>query len=211
MKEDKSSADLWREHEAGDSRALGELVDRVSDRLIGEIDRRLHSPRWARLRHRCTAEDVLDDVFARAMAPSKLAAFFANKNATFLAWLIGFIDGELRNRASRRHLSREVSLDARTDSADGESDSSPHVAEPLSKDVCAAEVGMKKELVSRLCRLVESLPESQRSVVTLRHFCGLTFEEIAETTNKSTPQAAWQAYSRAVAALRRGLEGDAES
>jgi len=40
MPEDKSSADLRRDHEAGDSDALAELVDRVSDRLVGEIDRR---------------------------------------------------------------------------------------------------------------------------------------------------------------------------
>jgi len=148
---------------------------------------------------------MLDDVFARAMEPGKLGAFFANKNSTFLAWLMGFIDGELHNRASRRHLSREVSFDEGAEATEGD----PCQREPAlrSNDGGVLEVSVKNDLIERLRRLVETLPEGQRAVVTLRHFCGLTFEEIAGATGKPSAEAAWQAYSRAVAALRRGLDG----
>lgn len=211
MTDGKSSAELWRDHEAGDPRALAELVARVYDRLVGEIDRRLHSPRYARLRNRCSAEDVCNDIFARAMDRRKLVDFFENKNATFLSWLMGFIDGELGNRASRRHLSKEVSLDDRAEDAEGASVEKQWERALQSKDLRASEVSMKKEMAEWISSLIERLPEGQRLVVTLRHFVGLTFEEIAKMTGRPSAEAAWQAYSRAIAALRRGLEGGAAS
>lgn len=49
----------------------------------------------------------------------------------------------------------------------------------------AEKVKIREELNEKLGKLIETLPESQKQVLVMRHFADMSFQEIAEKTNVS--------------------------
>lgn len=52
-------------------------------------------------------------------------------------------------------------------------------------DITIEDELVRLEVNSNILELVESLPESQKKIIEMRHFMGLSFKEIAEETNVS--------------------------
>lgn len=64
---------------------------------------------------------------------------------------------------------------------------------------------MRQERIARLLAAMERLPAEYRSVVSLRHFEGLTFDEVARRLGRSD-RSVRRLWARALAALSRELE-----
>lgn len=65
------------------------------------------------------------------------------------------------------------------------------------------------ERAARLQRVLATLPEKERDVLTMRYFGDLSFKEIAAATRRPLGTVLWQAH-RAVRRLREQLEGEPE-
>jgi len=52
-------------------------------------------------------------------------------------------------------------------------------------DITIEDELVRSEVNSNILELVESLPESQKKIIEMRHYMGLSFKEIAEETNVS--------------------------
>ncbi len=52
-------------------------------------------------------------------------------------------------------------------------------------DITIEDELVRSEVNSNILELVESLPESQKKIIVMRHYMGLSFKEIAEETNVS--------------------------
>jgi RNA polymerase sigma-70 factor (ECF subfamily) len=63
----------------------------------------------------------------------------------------------------------------------------------------------RREMAVLLADALERLPEDHRDVLLLRHFRGLTFEEVAKRMHR-TPDGARHLWSRALGQLRRQME-----
>jgi RNA polymerase sigma-70 factor (ECF subfamily) len=171
---------------AGDRDAFRVLVDR-------------HSRSIFRLAYRMTAnehdaEEVVQETFLRAYR--RLSKFEARSN--FGTWLyrIG-INCSLDFRRSRqRHEERREPDDA---------EGNPAVQQLPSDAPAADRVVFSGELGAAVERTMNELSDVERSAFVLRHFEGLSIEEIGKTLGLRT-SATKNSIFRAVQKLRRALE-----
>lgn len=140
---------------AGDRAAFAELYGSCADRL--------HHYLTVRLRSRQDADDVLQETFVRlAGSRHKLRSV---KN------LVAYVFTVARNEASRLGDRR------RREPIDSESLSADVLFDPS----CLDEVS-RRETAELVARAMGELPPSQREVIELKFFAGLTFREIADIT-----------------------------
>ncbi len=154
---------MWRVQTADDHAAFARLVERWEgpiQRLCARMTGDLHR-----------AEDLAQEAFTRVF--SRRRDF--EPSGRFSTWLwriaINLCHDELRRRQRRP----EWSLDAMEDSGGpGGADSLPDNAPS------PAELTERLEQAELVRRALLRLPETQRTVVVLRHYEGLKFTEIAE-------------------------------
>jgi len=146
----------------GDAAGFDALIDAYGSRLLAYLRRmtgREHE-----------AEDLLQDVFVRVV--SSIDKY--TEDGRFEAWIFRIAANLVRDRARRRkRRGLPLSLSA------GEEPGA--VAEP--PDRRGPLPGGRAELAEQADRLnaaMDQLPDAEREVLTLRHFGGLSFKEIAE-------------------------------
>jgi RNA polymerase sigma-70 factor (ECF subfamily) len=181
---------------AGDRAAFEQLFARHQVYLLRLVELRLDP----RLRPRVDASDVVQE--AQLEALNRLDAYLERPVLPFRLWLrqIAF-DRALKARrhhlgAARRALDREVPLPERSSLA-------------LARQILAggstpSRQVSDRELACRLREAVERLPEPDREVVVMRHFEGLTNQEVACLLGIS-PATASRRHGRAVLRLHRIL------
>jgi RNA polymerase sigma-70 factor, ECF subfamily len=179
---------------AGDTEALGRLLELCRAHLLGVADRELAS----RLRPKAGASDLVQEAFLDA---HRLFDQFEGTDADqLLAWLRAILMNRLRTVVNRyrgtdkRALEREVPL------ADGSSAPSVADAQPSPSGVV-----LDAEQSAAVRAALERLPEHYRQILIWRHWDELTFEEIGQRLGK-TPDAARMLWGRAVAQLEREVE-----
>lgn len=146
---------------AGDKNAYAVLVERYNGPLyryllgmVGRTDE---------------AEDLAQDAFVRAYL--SLASY--DDHYRFSTWLFRIAHNLALNRLKAGQ--RIVSLDGLRDRADDQAVELPDAAEGSRPDHAAE----RSDLARLIRSCLESLPESYRSVVALRHIADLSYEEIA--------------------------------
>lgn len=161
---------LMVRYQRGDREAFADLVRRHKTPVYNFVLRYVRSGN--------TAEDVTQDVFLRVV---QNAAEFKHE-ARFSTWLYTIARNlcfdHLRKMSHRRHPSLDQPA-----SSDGD-DPRPlvdHVADghPRSSVERSA---VSSEVLDRIVRAVEALPEEQREVFLLREVANLPFKEIADVT-----------------------------
>lgn len=175
--------------QSGDRAAFAELVSRYEGSLYGYL-RRL-------LRNTEQAEDAFQETWYRVL---KSAERF-NPDLRFAPWLYRIATNLCRDMGRRGKLRNHRSLDAPL-GADGDATLGDFVAghEPAPDDRTAdRDVGRHVE------RFVQSLPDRQREAFVLRHYQGLSYEEIARAQRCSLA-AVKSNIHHAVVSLRRSLE-----
>lgn len=175
---------LAREFRDGREEAFPELVELLRERLF-------------RLAWRLTgsSEDAFDcvqDAFVKVYRD--IGAW--NERSAFYSWLYRVTTNLAIDRLRRRKKDRELASDVARERPLAGRDT---VAEVIERNATEHELG-------RLARAVAGLPDGQRVVVTLRHYEGLSLQEIAEQrgialgTVKSTLHQAFRNLQRALGA-----------
>jgi RNA polymerase sigma-70 factor (ECF subfamily) len=169
---------------AGSADALSRLYDRHAGMVFG-LARRI-------LNHLEDAEEVVQDVFAQVWRD---AARYERGRATVAGWVVMLA----RTRAIDRLRARRARPDQR---APVEPDAAPGLA---SRDVSPEEVSISSEDAREVRRALTTLPDSQRILVELAYYEGLSHSEIADRT--ATPLGTVKTRLRAaMATLREALK-----
>lgn len=198
-----SDHDLVRRGAAGDERAFEELVRRHQDRVIGICRRLLGDPEEAR--------DGAQEVFLRVYR--KAGSF--RPRAQVSTWLYRIAVNHCLNRLRRRKVVRFLSLGSvgsGVDGPNGEPDppgpSEPRGPAALSltdRGPAPDEALEARRRWATTRRAIDRLPASQRAVVVLARFEGLSYDEIAEVLEISAGAVASRLF-RAMRQLEKALE-----
>ncbi len=187
---------LLRLIRAGDRQAFEQLFARHQAYLHRLVELRLDS----RLRPRVDPSDVVQEAYVEAL--NRLSGYLQRPVLPFRLWLrqIAF-DRTLKARrhhlgTARRSLEKEVPLP--------EQSSLILARQLLAPDSTPSQQLDHRELVHRLRQAVAQLPESDREVVMLRHFEGLSNRETACLLGID-PAAASKRHGRAMLRLHRIL------
>jgi RNA polymerase sigma-70 factor (ECF subfamily) len=171
-----NESDIVRRIQGGDPEAFSRLYDAYV--------RRIHDFVYYRTMHRETAEDIVSQVFLKAL--ERIAGFDADKG-TFSAW----IHGIARNAVIDHYRAKRETVDV-DDVWD------------LSSDEDVAMDAERRETARRLRPYLAALPKDQRELLLLRLWDGLSYAEIAALNGKSEA-ANKMAFSRTVARLRKEM------
>jgi RNA polymerase sigma-70 factor (ECF subfamily) len=158
-----------------------------------------------RLRRDCDASDIVQTVLLKAHQGQE--GFRGGSAEEMGAWLRQILAhtlaDNLRDRLrDRRDVRREVNLE------NALNESSVRLTTmAVSGDPSPSTVLREKESALRVADALAKLPEPQREAVTLKHFEGLSFLEVANLMNRS-PAAVASLLRRGLAKLRKLLAED---
>jgi RNA polymerase sigma-70 factor (ECF subfamily) len=192
------SSDLLRRAAAGDTAALGTLLESHRKRLRRMVRLRLDP----RLQGRVDPSDVLQEAFLQAA--QRLAQYLREPRMPFFLWL-RFLTGQKLLELRRRHLGveardagREVSLHH---GAMPEASSACLAAQLLGKVTAPLQAAIRAEMKLRLQEALNQMDPLDREVLALRHFEQLNNAETAEALGL-TPSGASSRYLRALKRLK---------
>lgn len=139
------------------------------------------------LRHRITAEDILQETLLKAWAAR--ATFAWEDTPSFRRWLLRIADNCIadhrdRERADKRDHRRVAALRIGVKDASSE-DGGSGAFEPWGSTT-PSRLASEQERAQRMRAALESLPDDVREVVRLRLFDERTLEEIAEDLGLGT-------------------------
>jgi RNA polymerase sigma-70 factor (ECF subfamily) len=185
---------------AGDSQALGSLLDRYRAYLKllarAQIGRRLQS--------KLDPEDLLQEAFLRAHLA--ISRFRGATEEEFLAWLRGILAHVLADQIRRYHGTEQ--RDPRLERAlECEIDRSSQALARVLKAPSSSpsQRVLRHERAARLARALDRLPTASREILALRHFDDLSFPEIARRMGR-TLDGVKNLWIRALARLRREVD-----
>jgi len=166
MDNKKTDHELIVEFMEGNSFAMELLVRRYKNRVFSYIN--------LYIRNRALAEDIFQDTFLKAI--NSIQAGRYQENGKFLPWVSRIAHNLIIDHFRREKQLRLISND------DYESDilNLKKLSEPNVVDLL-----IQKQVVKDVRNLVDRLPDDQKEVVILRHYVGMSFKEIAESTNVS--------------------------
>lgn len=186
---------------AGDREALGAALQHCRDYLLAVAERQVNPA----LRGKGGASDVVQQTFLDAQRD--FGDFGGASQEELQAWLRRLLLNNAADFAKgfqgteKRRLDREVGLpDSLRSSMNGDL---PGAAPTPSVDAMAAEEA------ERIRRIVQSLPEDYRQVVTWRYEEELSFEDIAQRMGRSE-NAVRKLWFRAIERLEEELGGSSD-
>lgn len=174
--------------QSGNVDAFQEIFDRYSARLINFAYRLLNS--------REEAEDIAQQVFLRIYRRKE--SYKASR--PFRPWIFSITSRLISNRLRDRTRQRTLSLDSLQHA---EYQGSP-AGFPDAPSALPEESLESKQVAAAVRQALEELPESQRNVVLLAKFEGMSYDEIAQTLNLSLPSVKSLLF-RARLALKKSL------
>lgn len=145
--------------------ALSILINRHKDKVFGYI--------MSYVKDKQLAEDIFQDVFIKAITTLKRGGY--NEEGKFLPWIM---------RISHNQVIDYFRKNKRMPSVDG-GDSFDIFDVIGSEDKNIEENLVSDNINADLKQLIEQLPDDQKQVLILRHYCELSFKEIAEETGVS--------------------------
>ncbi len=120
------------------------------------------------------AEDIFQDTFIKVIRSLKAGKY--KDNGKFLSWVL-----RIAHNLIIDHYRKEKQLQVISrDSYEGDIFNSQKLAEKNVEDLL-----INTQISKDIRMLVKELPNDQKEVIILRHYCGLSFKEIAEHTNVS--------------------------
>ncbi len=181
--------ELMKEAQAGNKAAFGELVTRYERPLYGYLVRLLRNEESAR--------DAFQDTWFRVL--KALHRFDADLR--FAPWMYRIATNLCRDQMRRRKIRNHPSLDQPVGAEESAvlGDFIADTNRLPDEDAGSSDVG------EHVRRAVETLPPRQKEAFVLRHYQGLTYEEIARAQACSLT-AVKSNIHHAVVALRRHLD-----
>lgn len=160
-----SDQDLIHQFLSGRDYILNEIIRRHQSKVFGYI--------LVSVKDKEVAEDIFQDTFVKVVKKLKEGSY--NEEGKFIQWVLRIshnliIDYFRRNSRVKMVRSTE------------EYDVFNHI--PLF-DKNIEDEWVKEQTYIKLHQLIEMLPESQREVLKMRHFCEMSFKDISEETGVS--------------------------
>ncbi|MFD2248622.1 RNA polymerase sigma factor [Pontibacter ruber] len=150
---------------AGNENAFEQLVNRHKNKVYTTI--------LLIVKDSYTAEDLLQDTFIKAIHTMKGGRY--NEEGKFSSWICRIAHNLAIDFFRKEKRSPMITLE------DGS-----NVFNTLSFAEDSAESQqIKEDTHTRLRELIQTLPQSQREVLMMRHFADMSFQEIAEATGVS--------------------------
>lgn len=174
---------------AGDERAFATLVRRWQDRVV--------SLAYRYLRSAADAEDLAQEVFLRVHRAKESY----EPKSRFSTWIFRITVNASLNHLRARRARKAISgtIQAGPDGDDGPTD-------PVDESAAdPAEESERDELAKVMRRIVDGLPERQRTAILLNKYEGLSYEECAEAMGLSV-MALKSLLTRARVAIREKIE-----
>lgn len=162
---EKTDQQLVKEYLAGKESAFEQLVRRHTDRVYGYVRMMVKDHQLA--------EDIFQDVFVKAVTTMKKGRY--NEEGKFLPWIL---------RIAHNLVIDTFRKNKRFPTVDGgpEFDVFNVIKD---EDKIADEAIIEDQINNDLRRLIEFLPEDQKTVLKMRHFQEMSFKEIAKDTGVS--------------------------
>lgn len=160
-----TDSQLVAQYMEGKESAITALVERHRARLFSYIVVRVHD--------RDLADDIFQDTFIKVIKSLRKGKY--NDEGKFLPWVLRIAHNLIIDHFRKN---KRMPVVAATDDF--------NVVDILSDDVPNREKSMIKEQIEDdLRKLIQELPEDQRKVLIMRHYCDLSFKEIADITGVS--------------------------
>lgn len=145
--------------------AFQELVSRHKSRICTAI--------YLIVKDNYVAEDLLQETFIKAIKTIKKGSY--NEEGKFLPWIM-----RIAHNLAVDHFRKEKRFPMIV-MEDGSS-----VFNTIEFSEAPYEsIQIKKEMQDKVRDLIEKLPDSQKQVLIMRHYMGLSFQEIADQTDVS--------------------------
>jgi RNA polymerase sigma-70 factor, ECF subfamily len=192
------SMKLVQEAQAGSREALEALLTRYQDRVLRIVRIRISN----KLRKHVESMDVVQETLRKAAA--NLNELELRSQAAILQWLAKIAENQMldvnrRMSAAKRDRSREQPLERRTDSGD-------FFGMPAADQAPPDEIAAQRELARLVDECVAELPDEYREVVTLRTYCGGSWEWVTQQMGRESTEATRQLHRRASVKLGRMLQ-----
>lgn len=160
-----SDQDLISRYLKGNEEALELLINRHKERVYTYI--------FSLVKDQQLAEDIFQDVFIKVINTLKRGKY--NEEGKFLPWVM---------RISHNLVIDTFRKAKRMPTADG--GDKYDIFDTIKQNGPSVEDTMVWEQIKGdVKELIEMLPEEQRTVLRMRHYCEMSFKEIAEETNVS--------------------------
>jgi RNA polymerase sigma-70 factor (ECF subfamily) len=160
-----NDAELISQYKKGRESAFSELLSRYSTKVYTSI--------LLIVKDRYKAEDLMQECFMKAIDRIKSGVY--NEEGKFGPWISRMAHNMAIDHFRKQKRNPTVILE----------DGSPVFNTMEFTEESIESVHVAKETSSRLKELIGELPENQREVLVMRHFSGLSFQEIAEETGVS--------------------------
>jgi len=184
----------------GDESALEQLCGVYAERVRRIVRLRMGSE----LRSKLESLDIVQDAMMSALRG--LGDFNYRGEGSFLRWLSGIAENQIRENLDRLHsakrnIRREVALEALAARPDGGARRSPRLAVATTPSV----IFSRSEDLDKLERAMDALKPEYHEVVVLAKIEGLSYNEVATRLGRS-PEAVGMLLSRAMLALTKTFE-----
>lgn len=169
----------------GDERGLKELLERYKNKVYTSI--------YVRVKDEYLAEDLFQETFIKVINTFKTGGY--NEEGKFLPWVMRIAYNMVIDHFRKQKRAPVVI------NADGFD-----IFEVLTfaDDNTESKI-VKQQIDTDLKKLIQLLPDDQKEVLIMRHFCDMSFKEIAEITDVSINTALGR-MRYALANLRRMIE-----
>jgi len=157
---------LVKQFIAGDQGSLELLISRHKKRVYTYI--------LLIVKNSQLAEDIFQDTFIKVIKSLRKGKY--QDKGKFVSWVLRIAHNLVIDYYRKQKYQNTVS----NDDSDYDLLNSRSLAEENIEDVMVHD-----QIMQNVKLLVEHLPEDQRNVVYLRHYCGLSFKEIADQTGVS--------------------------
>ncbi len=182
--------ELVRKYLEGDEKAFGDLFNRYKNRLYPYL--------VSICLDKTLAEDIFQETFIKAV--EKLPSYRSENK--FSSWLFAIARNIFLDR---KKSSKEKFFQAALSIfSSGDDDGFSPVDTAAEKDNPQTILDSKEES-AKLIKAMENLPPEQREIISLRHFAGLSFKEIAENLNIPIGTALAR-FSRGIEKLKKGIK-----
>jgi RNA polymerase sigma-70 factor (ECF subfamily) len=158
-------AELISAFKGGEDSAFNELLNRYSSKVKTTI--------FLIVKDRYKAEDLTQECFIKAI--DRISRGVYNEEGKFAPWIIRMAHNMAIDYFRKQKRNPTVILE----------DGSPvfNTMEFTEESIESAHV--KQETAVKLKNVIQELPENQKEVLIMRHYAGLSFQEIAEETGVS--------------------------
>lgn len=162
-----SDDELIKLYVEGDGDSINALIKRHKDRLLSYI--------ILNVRQQALAEDIFQDSVIKVFLSLRSGHY--KSDGKFLAWAMRIAHNLIADYYRHSKYMRTISND--------ETPIELFVDTELISDVSIESKMVHEQSLSEVASLLPHLPDCQRKVVEMRHYCDMSFKDIAEETQVS--------------------------